>query len=172
MTPTEVDEIAGRWDGEHKIMLPEVERLSTRVAELEAHVTGERARTADACAQVAADAARALERHIAVREAQIRKADQRADRLTELARVLYQTRERTKDDGLSIVREAELFALRDAVAMEPTATHPLSPADGAELRRVRAIIQRLHHREHGEWGDPLDGCLQALSKAIKLAGDL
>lgn len=48
---------------------------------------------------------------------------------------------------------------------------PLDPAEDAlELRRVRSIVGRLSHRNPEEWGDPLDGCLAALTRAIRLAG--
>ncbi len=43
----------------------------------------------------------------------------------------------------------------------------LTDMDRANLRRVRAIIHRLHHRERGQWGDPLDECLAALDKVIE-----
>lgn len=43
----------------------------------------------------------------------------------------------------------------------------LSADEHGDLRRVRAILQRLHHREGREWGDPLDGCLRVLTKIIE-----
>lgn len=51
-------------------------------------------------------------------------------------------------------------------ASSDTAGLKLSADEYGDLRRVRAIIQRLHHREPQGWGDPLDGCLAALSKII------
>lgn len=42
----------------------------------------------------------------------------------------------------------------------------LNPEEWADLRRVRSIIEHLHHRQWGQWGDPLDSCIKALTKVI------
>lgn len=60
---------------------------------------------------------------------------------------------------------AEHLAERVANQIAP-AWPRLSAEDHGDLRRVRAIIQRLHHRERGEWGEPLNGCLDVLARII------
>lgn len=41
-----------------------------------------------------------------------------------------------------------------------------TPEENAHLRRVRSIIQSLHQREPGRWGDSLESCILALDKVI------
>lgn len=58
---------------------------------------------------------------------------------------------------------------RRGIAVPPSVS--LTPEEHGELRRTRAIVDHLYHRElhseRPEWGDPLGGCSEVLAKLVE-----